>query len=280
MCEYNLSKSYLLDESVVSSTAVFTTETSPLSEATTSYLIESTNVGVNTTKSSTTTEKHYVITNYIFKRNVSEEIKRSKVIISSVPPVTISPILLSNNTLILVIGGLIAFFLFILSIQACVKLYACICLKTKSKQITQKTDSAIDEETYEDINETMMTAISKANDTKQQRKYYRLKTINNDTSMPYHTMDNTLERRSAENLNIEMKDELHSSLISNESTGSSISYLKPGTNKHEKHNYIEVLDTASTNDELVKDCMGMPEHDASFSNYLEPIYSPHIDGNG
>lgn len=77
-----------------------------------------------------------------------------------------------------------------------------------------------------------------------------------------------------------MKDELHSSLISNESTGSSISYLKPGTSKHEKHNYIEVLDTDSTNDELVKDCMGMPEQDASLSNYLEPIYSQHFDGNG
>lgn len=275
MYEYNLSKSYLLDESVVSSSAVFTTETSRLSEATTSYLIESTNVGVNTTKSSPTTGKHYVITNYILKRNVSEEFQRSKVIISSVPPVTILPKLLSNNTLVLVIGGLIAFFLFILSIQACVKLYACIRRKTKSKHITEKTDSAIDEETYEDINEAMMTAIGKANDPKQQGKYYQLKTLNNDTSMPYHKIDNKLERRSAENLNIEMKDELHSSLISNDSTGSSISYLKPGTSKHEIHNYIEVLDT-----ELVKDCMGMPEHDASFSNYLEPIYSLHIDGNG
>lgn len=148
------------------------------------------------------------------------------------------------------------------------------------KKITEKTDTVIDEEKYEDINEAMMTAISKANDTKQQGKYYQLKTLNNDTSMPYHKIDNILERRSAENLSIEMKNELHSSLISNESTGSSIQYLNPGTSKHEQHNYIEVLDTALTNAGLVKDCMGMPEHDASFSNYLEPIYSQHIDGNG
>lgn len=259
--------------------AVYTTE-SFSSEATKSYPIDSSSFGVHTTTESQTTGKHYETTNSIFS-NVTEEFQSSRVIISSVSPVTISPDLLGNNTLIIAIGGLIAFFLCILSIQACVKLYACIRRKTKSKRITEKTDSAEDEETYADINEDMMTAIGKADEPKQQGKYYQLKTLNNDTSMPYHKIDNTLERRSAEILNIEMKDELHSSLISNDSTGSSSnSYLKPGTNKHEKHNYIEVLDTASANDELVKDCIEVPDHDASFPNYLEPIHSQHIDGNG
>lgn len=265
---------------MVSNTAVYTTELFESSEATTSYLIDSTSFAESTTRESQTTGNHYEITNFIFS-NVSEESKSGGVIISSVPPVTTSPNLLGNNTLIIAIGGLIAFFLCILSIQACVKLYACIRRKTKSKRITEKTDSAIDEETYDNINEAMMTAISKADDPQQQGKYYQLKTLNKDTSMPYHKIDNTLERRSAENLNIEMKDELHSSLISNDSTGSSSnSYLKPRNNKHEKHNYIEVLDTASANDELVKDCIEVPDHDASFPNYLEPIHSQHIDGNG
>lgn len=280
MYEHIFSKSYLEDESVVSNTAVYTTELFESSEATTSYLIDSTSFVESTTREPQTTGNHYELTNFILS-NISEDFQSDGVIISSVPPVTTSPNLLGNNTLIIAIGGLIAFFLCILSIQACVKLYACIRRKSKSKRITEKTDSAIDEETYADINEAMMTAISKADDPKQQGKYYQLKTLNKDTSMPYHKIDNTLERGSAENLNIEMKDELHSSLISNDSTGSSSnSYLKPRTNKHEKHNYIEVLDDASANDELVKDCIEVSDHDASFPNYLEPIHSQHIDGNG
>lgn len=259
-----------------SSVAVYTTESFKSSGATTSYPIDSTSFGVNSRTESQMTRKHYKITNSIFSNN-SEEFQSSRVIISSVPSVTISPNLLSNNTLIIAIGGLIAFFLCILSIQACVKLYACICRKRKSKPITVKTDSAIDEETYDDINEAMMTAIGKADDSKQQGKYYQLKTLNKDTVTPYHKIVNTLERRSAENLIEIMKDELHSSLISNDSTGSSDSYLKPGTSKLEKHSYIEVLDTASTNEELEKDCVGMPDHDASLSNYLETSHSQRFN---
>lgn len=258
-----------------SSVAVYTTESFKSSGATTSYPIDSTSFGVNSRTESQMTGKHYKITNSIFSNN-SEEFQSSRVIISSVPSVTISPNLLNNNTLIIAIGGLIAFFLCILSIQACVKLYACIRRKTKSKPITVKTDSAIDEETYDDINEAMMTAIGKADYSKQQGKYYQLKTLNKDTVTPYNKIVNTLERRSAENLIEIMKDDLHSS-ISNDSTGSSDSYLKPETNKHEKHSYIEVLDTSSTNEELEKDCVGMPDHDASLSNYLETSHSQRFD---
>lgn len=254
-----------------SSTKVYTTESSKASEATSSYPIDSTSFLVKTSTDSQTTGKHNEITNSIFSN------------VSDVQPVIIYKNLLGSNTLIIAIGGLIAFFLCILSIQACVKLYACIRRKTKSKRITEKTDSAIDEETYADINKAMVAAIGEADGPTQRGKYYQLKPLimNNDKSMTYHKIDNTIERRSAENLNIEMRDELHSSLICIDSSGSSSnSYLKPWTRKPEKHNNIEVLDTASTNDELLEGCIEVPDHDVSFSIYLEPIHSQHIDGNG
>lgn len=189
--------------------------------------------------------------------------------------VTTSPKLLENITLIIAIGGLIAFFLCIISIQTCVKLFIHMRRRRTSKQVAEQIDTVkVDETKYEEVNETELIAISENNKSKHLGKSYALSTLKQDENMTYHKIDDSSERRYANSPAIEMNDELKSS-------GSSYLYMKPTTNRHDKHNYIELVDTTSTNEELIKDCVEIPDHASLFSVYIEPIQEHiQLDGNG
>lgn len=93
---------------------------------------------------------------------------------------------LDTNLFLMAIGGVIALFLGVIMVQLCIK------LRTKrrkySHQMSSKRHSATEEETYQEINESLI-AVQHLNDNhnehRQVGKYYELHTSGQPTSVPY-----------------------------------------------------------------------------------------------
>ena len=154
----------------------------------------------------------------------------------------------SNNNIILTVGGVIVLFLRIIVLQMCVKLL--MSREKKNKLECLKRDSEkVNEETYEEISETMIPSIREREDglgnLGEVKKYYDLKYVNPDT-----------ERMSYQKLSTGLKQDLGSSDIElssastcSDSTKSSDSYLNPATIRIELQNYLDVVDSTKEQDE-------------------------------
>lgn len=131
------------------------------------------------------------------------------------------------------IGGVIALFLGVIMVQLCIKLRTKRTKRRKySHQISSKRHSATEEETYQEINESLI-AVHQLNDNhnehRQVGKYYELHTSGQPTSVPYDRIKNQLQY-----LEI-IDDSLVASTNSSDSNNSTTSYLKPKTNKKQSN---------------------------------------------
>lgn len=202
---------------------------------------------------------------------------------STITQFTTSDNFSGNNNLIIVIGGLIAFFLCVLSIQACIKLR--ICQKRKTGRVTKQQQPFIYEETYEEINEVQEATFTnyndKANSSQQTGKYYELKNVKRDSIMSYKNIDNKSKRQYIDGGMIEKCDELGSSLLSYDSNESCNAYLKPMNNTVEKHTNIKVIDSNEKPENLNEDCLVKTTEDVKLCPHnIEALHDINIDENG
>lgn len=145
------------------------------------------------------------------------------------------------------IGGVIALFLGVIMVQLCIK------LRTKrrkySHQKSLKRHSATEEETYQEINESLIAVQQNVNrnENRQVGKYYELHTTGQPTSVPYDRIKNQLQY-------LEINDDsLVASTNSSDSNNSATSYLKPNTSKKKSNldnmDSSEIIDISEQNNQ-------------------------------
>ena len=185
----------------------------------------------------------------------------------------------NNNTILVVIGGVIGLFLGILVLQMCVKIL--MSRKKAKKQLSAKRDSVKEEEeTYEIINDAAMITSAKADDeivnARQPKKYQELKILNLDNVMPYQTIGSNPQITSS--LVKGNHSEIRSLSASSDSIKSNDSYLNPTTSRIEPHSYIDIVQEDNFRKDILIDVTEkqtqnkLPES----ALYLEPV---HSDGN-
>lgn len=108
-----------------------TVELSKLPEATTQYTDDFQSLYVNSRPDSPLTKMQSTVTKYFQQGIAVDSASDTSVKTSTITQFTTSDNFSGNNNSIIVIGGLIAFFLCVLSIQACIKLR--ICQKQKNR---------------------------------------------------------------------------------------------------------------------------------------------------
>ena len=177
----------------------------------------------------------------------------------------------NNNTILIVIGGVIGLFLGILVLQMCVKLLMSRKKKKKRESLRRASLKVEEEETYQEINEAMMETSRKDDVVNHPRleKYYELKFLNPDSEgMSYRKLGTEIKRQDIG---------LSFSSTRSDSTKSSDSYVKPATNGIEGQDYLDVVHTAKEQDKFIVDsqkdgteegCLG-ELHPSSL--YLEPV---------
>nr|XP_034300794.1 uncharacterized protein LOC117681271 isoform X1 [Crassostrea gigas] len=193
-----------------------------------------------TSKPSESMSENYVTTSFIKTESTNDLITS----ISKRPNIattTTSSKPTDTNIYLMAIGGVIALFLGILIIQFCVKL----CLKRRkySQQLSlkrTKSSSVKEEETYQDINEALMTIRRYDNpiEHRQHGKYFELQTAEQIlTFEPYDQIKSQTQYQ-------EIADSTVISSTSSDSNNSSTSYLKPKSSK--RRSYVDVIDTTSS----------------------------------
>ena len=154
----------------------------------------------------------------------------------------------NNNTILVVIGGVIGLFLGILVLQMCVKLMMSRKKKKKRESLRRASRKVEEEEeTYQEINEAMMETSRKDDVVNHPRleKYYELKFLNPDSEgMSYRKLGTGIKRQDIG---------LSSSSTRSDSTKSSDSYVKPATNGIEGQDYLDVVHPAKEQDKFIDD---------------------------
>ena len=159
----------------------------------------------------------------------------------------------SNNNIILTVGGVIVLFLRIIVLQMCVKLL--MSREKKNKLECLKRDSEkVNEETYEEISETMIPSIREREDglgnLGEVKKYYELKYVNPNTKrMSYQKLGTGLKQKNLGSSDIYSR----SASSCSDSTKSSDSYLNPAAIRIELQNYLDVVDSTKEQDEYAVD---------------------------
>lgn len=183
-----------------------------------------------------------------------------------------------TNIILITIGGVIALLLSILVVQHCLKLR----LKRRNyaQQMSLKRSSIKEEETYQEINESLMTIgqYNTSNDHQQLGEYYELQTSDLSSAVPYEKMKTELQ------LYQEVNESSVLSSTSSESCNSNTLY--PVQNKNERRIYVNNLDsspaksTTSFEDNYVNLNDGSSKKGRSESSeYLDPIFDAHIYEN-
>lgn len=258
-------------------------ELSKLPEATTQYTDDFQFLYVNSRPDSPLTKMQSSVTKYFQQGITVDSASDTSVKNSTITHFTTSDNFSGNNNLFIVIGGLITFFLCVLSIQACIKLR--ICRKRKTGRVTKQQQPFEYEETYEEINEVQETTFTnyndKANSSQQTGKYYELKNVKRDSIMSYKNIDNTSKRQYIDGGMIEKSEELCSSLLGYDSNESCNAYLKPMNNTVETHKYFKVNDTNEKPEKLNEDCLVKTTDDVKLCPHnIEALYNINIDENG
>ena len=182
----------------------------------------------------------------------------------------------NNNTILVVIGGVIGLFLGILVLQMCVKIL--MSRKKAKKQLSAKRDSVKEEEeTYEIINDAAMITSAKADDeivnARQPKKYQELKILTLENVMPYQRIGSNPQITSS--LVKGNHSEIRSLSSSSDSIKSNDSYLNPTTSRIEPHSYIDIVQEDNFRKDILIDVTEkltqnkLPES----ALYLEPVHS-------
>lgn len=273
-----------LDESRRFRIATNTAELSKLSEATTQYTDDFQYLYVNSRPDSQLTTMQSTVTNYVQEGIAVDSVSDTSVKTSTITQFTTSGNFPHNtgNTLIIVIGGLIAFFLCVLSIQACIKLR--ICRKRKTGRVTKQQQPFEYEETYEEINEAQEATFTNYDDTtnssQQTGKYHELKNVKQNPIMSYKNIDNTLKRQYIDGDVNEKNDELCSSLLSYDSNESCNAYLKPLNNTDVKYKYFKSIKTNKKPENLNEECLVKTTKDVKLCPHnVEALKDINIDEN-
>lgn len=182
-----------------------------------------------------------------------------------------------TNIILITIGGVIALLLSILVVQHCLKLR----LKRRkyAQQMSLKRSSLKEEESYQEINNSLMTVgqYNNRNDHQELGKYYELQIQDQSSAAPYGKLETELQYQ-------EINESSVLSSTSSDSCNSNTSYPVP--NKNEIRIYVNVLDssptksTTSFEDRHVNLTDRSSKKDKSESSeYLDPIFDAQIYEN-
>lgn len=186
---------------------------------------------------------------------------------------------IDTNILIITVGGVIALLLSILVVQHCLKLR----LKRRkyAQQMSLKRSPLKEEETYQEINESLMTVgqYNNRNDHQELGKYFELQTSDQSFAVPYEKMKIELQYQEVNESSV-----LSSTTCSTDSNSSNKSYLVPKKNK--RRSYVDVLDTSTENTPISVEDIHTPLNDkqsnkdkSESSEYLDPIIDANINEN-
>lgn len=186
---------------------------------------------------------------------------------------------IDTNILIITVGGVIALLLSILVVQHCLKLR----LKRRkyAQQMSLKRSPLKEEETYQEINESLMTVgqYNNRNDHQELGKYFELQTSDQSSAVPYEKMKTELQYEEVNESSV-----LSSTTCSTDSNSSNKSYLVPKKNK--RRSYVDVLDTSTENTPISVEDIHTPLNDkqsnkdkSESSEYLDPIIDANINEN-
>lgn len=186
---------------------------------------------------------------------------------------------IDTNILIITVGGVIALLLSILVVQHCLKLR----LKRRkyAQQMSLKRSPFKEEETYQEINESLMTVgqYNNRNDHQERGKYFELHTSDQSSALPYEKMKTELQYEEVNESSV-----LSSTTCSTDSNSSNKSYLVPKKNK--RRSYVDVLDTGPENTTISAEDIHIPlnngksDRDKSESSeYLDPIVDTNINAS-
>lgn len=186
-------------------------------------------------------------------------------------------IVFDTNIILITVGGVIALLLSILVVQQCFKFR----LKRRkyTQQMSLKRSSIKEEETYQEINESLMTVgqYNNRNDHQERGKYFELQVSDQASAAPYEKMKTELQYQ-------EINESSVLSSTSSDSCNGNTSYPEP--NKNERWIYVNVLDSSpakfktSSEDSHENLTNGDSKKDKSESSeYLDPIFDAHIYEN-
>ncbi|XP_065932674.1 uncharacterized protein [Magallana gigas] len=237
ICNHILGCSTVSTESLISPSERLTLS-SPQVHVSTNYKSHLTTV-YPTFKPSKNVSRSHVTTSFITTKITYDVITTSSKRLN-IATTTTSSKPLDTNIYLMAIGGVIALFLGILIIQFCVKL----CLKRRkySQQLSLKRTKSTpvkEEETYQDINEALMTIRRYDNPIEhhQPGKYFELHSAEQvHTFEPYDQIKSQIQYQ-------EIADSTVVSSTSSDSNNSSTSYLKPKSSK--RRSYVDVIDSTS-----------------------------------
>nr|XP_011412754.2 multiple epidermal growth factor-like domains protein 10 [Crassostrea gigas] len=191
--------------------------------------------------------------------------------LTSTSPTTDNQFPLQTTIFIFAIGSVMALFLCIIVVQFCIKLR--IKRKKYTQQISVKRKPVKEEETYNEISESLMGI--EGDDSRNEQghvgKYDELQATNQIAGVPYDKIKTQTHYQ-------DISDSLIDSSCNSDSSNSNTSYLKPKTN--ESHSYIDVLESSTTKSEIT--IQNSPVNSTTDSSkmstqYLDPIYSIHND---
>lgn len=196
---------------------------------------------------------------------------------ASMPTPTSIP--LDTNILIITVGGVLALLLSILVVQHCLKLR----LKRRkyAQQMSLKRNSLKEEDTYQEINVSLMAVgqYNNRNDHQQRGKYYELQTSDQSSAVPYEKIKTELQYQE-----VNESSALSSTTSSTDSNNSNTSYLVPKKNK--RRSYVDVLDTGPENTTTSAEDIHITLNDersnrdkSESSEYLDPIFDANINEN-
>ena len=184
----------------------------------------------------------------------------------------------NNNTILVVIGGVIGLFLGILVLQMCVKIQMSR-KKTKNRLSAKHNSVRVEEETYEIINDATMITSAKGDDeinnARQPKKYYELKVLNLDNVMPYQTIDLESNLQITSSLVKGNHSDIRSLSFSSGSIKSKDSYLNPTTSRIEPHSYIDIVEGDNFRKDLLIEVTEKQTQNKLLESalYLEPVHS-------
>ena len=145
--------------------------------------------------------------------------------------------------------------------------------RARASQISSKVISGQQEDTYEAIDESLLTAGVVQTNEHKYRKYYQLhKNSNSELTLPYQQIRNEPKYQEI--------DENCVLSISSDSNKSNISYLDPKTSVNVPSSYIEVLDSTSSAE--TSHSKGRltgsvnPNTNDSSAQYIEPVHDINL----
>nr|XP_034304374.1 uncharacterized protein LOC117681909 [Crassostrea gigas] len=185
--------------------------------------------------------------------------------LTSTSPATDIQFPLQTNIFIFAIGSVMALFLGMIVVQLCIKLR--IKGRKYTQQISVKRKPVREEETYNEINESIIgIGEDSCNEQRHFGRYSELQERNQLTGVPYDKMKTQAHYQEINNSLVEL-------FCNSDSSNSDASYLNPKTN--ENHSYVDVMESSTAICGItIQDSNVNSSNDSSnvSSLYLQPVH--------